>query len=164
MKRNFPYQSVITLAVLLLMSISACSVEIDDTDGSYAPKSQKDDTLTVVSTFLHENGLPLTDSTVQITSQNDQNIYFLDADGSVQVSEVPRESNLTFTLLDEEESQLGSLSLQFVKGMITDASTGSENRGRVTVKYDVAEVSLIFTLMENGGMQCALDLPELLDA
>ncbi len=159
MKRNLIYCTLIPLILLILMGISACSAEINSADDAQSVS----ETLTIVSTFFQENGRPLGENTVQISNKNNQNTYLLSEDGALRVANVPRESDLTFTLLDENERRLGSLSLQFVTGAITDASTGSENRGRVTVKNDVEEVNLIFTLMENGGMQCALDLTEYLE-
>lgn len=118
-------------------------------------------TLAVTAAFAQEDRTPLSGNTVRLSHSEDSADYQLDAEGTQRASGLPRSGEMQLTLLDQRQDVQGAMTLSFDQGAVTDAATGQDGVGHITVRNSADEVSLVFTLEENGTLQCALWLPAL---
>lgn len=118
------------------------------------------DGVSVEASFRQEDGGPLGESTVRVSSGENSADYPLDARGSLTVSGLPRSGTLTLTVLDGQEQVRGATNLIFSEGAVIDASTDGKGDGHITLKQDTREIALAFLLKNDGTILCALRLEQ----
>lgn len=136
------------LFMLSLLCFAGCSRTVEQPDS-----------LAVTAAFVREDRSPLSGNTVRLSLGEDGSEYQLDAEGTLRASGLPRNGELLLTLLDQRQDVQGAMTLSFNQGAVTDAATDEDGVGHITVRSGADEVSLVFTLAENGTLLCALWLP-----
>lgn len=117
---------------------------------------EQPETLTVTAAFEREDRSPLSGNTVRLSHGEDSSDYQLDAEGTLRASGLPRSGEMQLTLLNQRQDVQGAMTLSFDQGAVMDAATDQDGVGHITVRNGADEVSLVFTLAENGTLQCAL--------
>lgn len=127
--------------------------------GSAPPEAeQPENGVSMEASFRREDGGPLDESTVRVSTEEDSADYPLDGSGALAVSGLPRSGTLTLTVLDGEERVWGATTLTFSEGAVIDASTDGSGDGHITLKRDTREIALVFLLKDDGTILCALRL------
>lgn len=121
---------------------------------------EQQDTLAVTAAFAREDSAPLSGHTVRLSQGEDSEDYQLDSEGTLRASGLPRSGEMRLTLLDQRQEVQGAMTLSFDQGAVTDAATGQDGVGHITVRNDADEVSLVFTLEDNGALACSLRLQQ----
>ena len=146
----------VLLFVGVLVVLSIC-VRIND---EVPPDTESlEGGVSIQASFRREDGGPLDESTVRVSTEEDSADYPLDG-GALAVSGLPRSGTLTLTVLDGQERVRGVTNLTFSEGAVIDASTDSGGDGHITLKQDTKEIALVFLLQEDGTILCALRLDQ----
>ncbi len=116
--------------------------------------------VTVAASFRQEDGTALRDSTIRISSGEQDEERTLDEDGETRVSGLARDGSFALTVFDQQEQPRGAMSLTFTEGAVIDATTDESGNGCVTLKRDTEEIALTFLLKSDGTLQCVLRLDE----
>ena len=152
-------------ALLLFLLLPGCA-------GMGASPSGKEgeDALSVAALFQTEGGDALSGSAACFSVEANNNYVQVDNDGTASVTGLPRSGELLLTLFDQQQKIQGAMTLSFGQGAVTDAMTGADGVGHITVRKDASKVALVFILTEDGALRCALwlggtvpsraDLPE----
>lgn len=140
-------------ALVLLLLLSGCG-----TPGALSPEPAEEDSLSLSALFRTETGAPLEGCAAQFSAGETGGRCPLDDRGEVTISGLPRSGELHLTLLDRQESVQGAMVLAFSEGAVTDAATGEDGVGHITVRRDTREVALTFLLAEDGALRCVLRL------
>lgn len=112
------------------------------------------------ASFRGEDGEPLGESTVRVSTQEQSADYPLSGSGELVVADLSRNGKLTLTVLDRREQVRGSMDLTFSEGAVIDAVTDGGGAGHITLKRDTEEIALAFLLKEDGAMVCTLRLDQ----
>lgn len=146
MKKN--YISALLFMISLLF-FAGCSRTVEQPD-----------TLAVTAAFAREDSAPLSGHTVRLSQGEDSEDYQLDSEGTLRASGLSRSGEMRLTLLDQRQKVQGAMTLSFDQGAVTDAATGQDGVGHITVRNDTDEVSLVFTLADSGALACSLRLKQ----
>jgi len=114
--------------------------------------------ITISAAFKREDGTVLAGGTIRFSDNEDSADYLLDENGELKLSGLPREGELTVTVLDQQAQPQQTLTLTFSKGSVIDVVSDEDGTGHVTLKENTEEVTLDFTLCEDGSLQCGLQL------
>ena len=181
---NLPLLSLILLT--LILGMSGCGEKSDDTVSARpssqaspspsstptqtaepspeaSPPASEAATLSLALTFQNADGSPLAEDTVQVALGGQSADYPTDSDGALRISGLPKEGTVKFTLKDEDEGQLGEISLEFAVGAVTDAASDGDGAGRVTVQESDSEAALDLTLQADGTFRCELHIADVSD-
>lgn len=120
------------------------------------PEGADDDGLSVAALFRTESGDALHGSTACFSTEAEDGCCQVGGDGTASVSGLPRRGELLLTVFDRQREVQGAMTLSFDEGAVTDAMTGEDGVGHVTVRRDAREVALLFILAEDGGLRCTL--------
>lgn len=121
-----------------------------------APAGKADEAeLSVAARFQTESGDALQGAAC-FSTETDSRCCRMDSDGTVSVSGLPRDEKLLLTVFGRQQEVQGAMTLLFDRGAVTDAMTGEDGVGHITVRHDAGEVALIFILEEGGALRCAL--------
>lgn len=153
--RRKRYLFVSFLFIFLLLFSGGCSRTVEQTDGSGDAGG-----LTVSAAFEREDGTSLSDCTVRFSDGENSADYQPAEDGTLAVSGLPGEGELTVTALDGREEPLGTVTLRFSRGAVIDAVTDENAVAHVTLKEDTREIALRFTLYDDNTLGCELQLSE----
>lgn len=154
MKRK-SYLFVSFLFTFLLLFLGGCSRTVEQTDSSADASG-----LTMKASFEREDGTPLSDCTVRFSDGENSADYPLDRDGTLTVSSLPREGELTVTVLEGREEPQGTVTLSPSRGAVIDAVTDENSVAHITLKEDTREIALRFTLYDDNTLECELRLSE----
>lgn len=154
MKRK-RYLFVSFLFTLLLLFFGGCSRTVEQTDSSTDASG-----LTMRASFAREDGTPLSGCTVRFSDGEHSADYPLDQDGALTVSGLPRERELTVTVLEGQEEPQGTVTLSPSQGAVIDAVTDENSVAHITLKADTREITLRFTLYHDNTLECELRLSE----
>lgn len=138
-------------ALLLLLLLSGCAGV-----GAAPPERTEEDALSIAALFQTEDGDTLNGSAVYFTTEADSEHCQVDSEGVASVSGLPRSGELLLTLFDPQQEVQGAMTLSLDQGSVTDATTGENGVGHITVRNDTSEVALIFILTKDGTLQCTL--------
>lgn len=141
------------LFIFLPLFFGGCSRTVEQTADS-------GDGLTIKADFERENGTPLSDCILRFSDGENSADYRADQNGTLAVSGLPREGELTAAVLDSREEPQGSVTLSFSQGAVIDAVTDENAVAHVTLKRDTREIALRFTLGDDGTLNCRLQLSE----
>ena len=144
------FQKIGALLLLLLLLFGCADM------GAAPPAEADEEELSVAALFQTENGDTLHGSAVCFSTGTDSGYCQVDNDGTASVSGLPRSGELLLTLFDPQQEVQGAMTLFFDEGAVTDAMTGEDGVGHVTVRRDAREVALLFILTEDGGLRCTL--------
>lgn len=139
-------------AVLLL---SGCAGTVREEP---ADTSAKD--VAIAASFSREDGIALCDSTVRFSYGESLTDYPLDDNGELRASGLPRDGDLSLTVLDQQEQARGGMTLSLSEGAVIDATTDAGGVGHITLRKDTDEVKLLFVLKNDGSLLCSLQLTE----
>lgn len=139
--------------LLILLVTSGCAAQ-----GAFSQEADGG-ALSISALFQAENGDKLEKGTAQFSAGETSASCPLDGSGAVSVSGLPRSGELLLTLFDRQQEVLGAMELSFGRGAVTDATTGEDGVGHITVRSGTDEVALIFVLSEDGALRCTLWLP-----
>lgn len=128
--------------------------------GTAPPGEAAEGGLSVAALFQTESGDALRGSAACFSTGEDGGYCQVDSDGTASVSGLPRRGELLLTVFDRQREVQGAMTLSFDEGAVTDAMTGEDGVGHVTVRRDTREVALLFILAEDGGLRCTLWLAE----
>lgn len=141
--------------IFLLLFPGGCSRTVEQTDTSADTGG-----LTMKASFGREDGTSLSDCTVRFSDGENSADYQSDQNGTLTVSGLPGEGELTVSVLDGQEEPRGTVTLSFSQGAVIDAVTDEDAVGHITLKEDTREIALTFTLCDDGALQCELRLSE----
>lgn len=143
------------LFIAFILFLGGCSHTVEQTAGSTDASG-----LTMKAAFEEEDGTPLSDGTVRLSDRENSMDYPLDQNGTLTVSGLPGEGDLTVTVPDGREEPRGTVTLSFSRGAVIDAVTDENAVAHITLKEDTREIALCFTLRDDGTLECALRLSE----
>lgn len=112
----------------------------------------------IAASFSQEDGIALCGSTVRFSFGENCTDHFLDDNGELRISGLPRAGDLLLTILDQQEQVQGGMTLSLSEGAVIDATTDERGIGHVTLRGDTEEVTLIFVLKNDGSLLCSLRL------
>lgn len=110
--------------------------------------------------FEEEDGTPLSNCTVRLSDGENSADYRSDENGTLTVSGLPTEGELTASVLAGQEEPQGTVTLSFSRGAVIDAVTDENSVAHVTLKEDTREIALRFTLYDDSTLGCELRLFE----
>jgi len=122
------------------------------------PAEADNTALTITAVFQREDGTALSNETVRFSDQENSADYALDERGELVLSGLPREGELTVTVLDGQAQPQETITLSFSQGSVIDVVSDGGGTGHVTLKEDTEEVALSFTLCEDNSIRCDLQL------
>jgi len=137
--------------VLMPLIFYGCSNGTDDMRPSA-------DEVALSASFQQEDGTGLCGSTVRFSFGGKLEDYFLDDNGEVSVSGLPRSGELSLAVLDRQEQVQGGMMLSLSEGAVIDATTDDGGVGHITLRKDTDEVKLLFVLKDDGSLLCSLRL------
>lgn len=146
---------VVILFIFCLLFSEGCSRTVEQPAGS---GEQRD--LTITAVFEQENGTPLSERTIRFSDGENSVDCHSDQDGSLTISGLPSEGELSVAVLDGQGASQGTLTLSFSRGAVIDAVTDEDCVGHITLKEDTREITLNFTLRDSGSLECQLRLSE----
>ncbi len=149
--RNVFFLWIASLALIL----SGCSAETNE-DGS--TKDADSTAITIAASFRREDGTALAGGAIRLSDDEDSADYLLDENGELELSGIPREGELTVTVLDRQAQPQETIALSFSQGSVIDVVSDGDGTGHVTLKEDTEEVALNFTLREDNSIRCELRL------
>ena len=138
-------------ALLALLLLPGCAGM-----GAEPPGEADEDGLSVAALFQTESGDALHGSAACFSAEVDGSCCQVGSDGTASVSGLPRRGKLLLTLFDRQREVQGTMTLSFDEGAVTDAMTGEDGVGHITVRRDTREVALLFILTEDGRLRCTL--------
>lgn len=136
-------------ALLALLFLSGCAGT-----GAVPPERTEEDALSVSALFQAEDREMLRGSVARFSVQ--ETSYPLDSGGEIRASGLPRSGELLLTLFDQRQEVQGAMTLSFSQGAVSDATTGEDGVGHITVRTDADEVALLFDVTESGALTCTL--------
>ena len=137
------------LALLLLFTGCAPTGAVPD-------GAEGQDELSIAALFQTEAGDALYGSTACFSTEDSSNSCQVGRSGTASASGLPRNGELLLTLFDQQQEVQGAITLSLSKGSVTDAMTGEDGVGYVTVRDGTSQVALIFVLTEDGALRCTL--------
>lgn len=142
---------LVPLLLLLMMTAPLLS-------GGTAPAETAEGDLAIAAQFQTESGDAFRGGAARFSAGTAEACCQVGRDGTASVSGLPRSGELRLILFDQQKEVRGSMTLSLGRGAVTDAMTGEDGVGHITVREDAREVALRFILQEDGGMRCALYL------
>lgn len=129
--------------------------------GGEAPAAEPPERgVSIAASFRREDGGPLRESTVRLSTEDGSADYPLDGGGSLAVSGLSRSGKLTLTVLDSQDRIQGTVDLTFSEGAVIDAAMDGSGAGHIMLKRDTGEITLAFLLKNDGSILCALRLDQ----
>lgn len=141
--------------IFLLLFLGGCSHTVEQTAGSRNKSG-----LTMKAAFETEDGKPLSGCTVRFSDGENSADYQSDENGTLTVSGLPGDGELTVTVLDGREEPQGTVTLSFSQGAVIDAVTDENAVAHITLKEDIQEIALRFTRYDDDTLGCELRLSE----
>lgn len=138
-----------------MLFFGGCSRTVEQTAGSADTGG-----LTMKAAFEEEDGTPLSNCTVRLSDGENSADYRSDENGTLTVSGLPTEGELTASVLAGQEEPQGTVTLSFSRGAVIDAVTDENSVAHVTLKEDTREIALRFTLYDDSTLGCELRLFE----
>ncbi len=142
-------------AAAFTLLLCGCSTAAEE---EAQPEGTDDTTITITAAFQHEDGTVLSNETIRFSAQENSADYLLDEKGELKLSGLPREGELTVTVLDQQAQPQETIALSFSQGSVIDVVSDGDGTGHVTLKEDTEEVALSFTLCEDNSIRCDLQL------
>jgi len=139
----------------LVLILCGCSAE---TNEDVSSEDEANHGVAITAAFKHEDGTAFANGTIRFSDSENSADYQLDETGELKISGLPREGELTVTVLDQQAQPQQTLTLTFSKGSVIDVVSDEGGTGHVTLKENTEEVALDFTLCEDGSLQCGLQL------
>lgn len=144
-------------AAALTLTLCGCS---SGTEGGSQSTETHQTSLTITATFQREDGTALANDTIRFSDSGNSADYALNETGMLVLSGLPREGDLTVTVLDQQAQAQGAIALSFSQGSVIDVVTNEDGTGRITLKEDTEDLALNFTLCDDSSIQCALQLAQ----
>lgn len=116
--------------------------------------------VTITAAFQHEDGTALAGGAIRFSDKENSADYALDENGTLVLSGLPMEGELTVTVLDQQAQAQAEITLSFSQGSVIDVVTGEDGIGHVTLKEDTEELALNFILYDDNSMRCSLRLAQ----
>ncbi len=139
----------------LVLILFGCSAGTNE-DGSAEDAGST--AITIAAAFKREDGTALANGTIRFSDNEDSADYLLDENGELKLSGLPREGELTVTVLDQQAQPQETIALSFSQGSVIDVVSDGDGTGHVTLKEDTEEIALSFTLCGDNSIQCELQL------
>ncbi len=139
----------------LVLILFGCSAETSE-DGS--AEDADSTAVTIAATFKREDGTALAGGAIRFSDNENSADYQLDENGELKLSGLPREGELTVTVLDQQAQPQETIALSFSKGSVIDVVSDGDGTGHVTIKEDTEEIALRFTVCEGDSIRCDLQL------
>lgn len=156
---------LVPLFTLLSLCLGACSGTVDEGSlsstrptGAQGAAANLGGELAMDAAFYREDGAALSGGILRLSMGEAHVDSFLNEKGQLRMEGLPREGELSLTLLDDGEQAMGSVTLLLTAGVVIDASMDRDGRGHIILKEDTENIALDFTLREDGSLQCALRL------
>jgi len=144
-------------AAVFVLFLCGCSAAAEDEP---QPAEADSTAITITAAFKREDGTVLSNETVRFSDQENSMDYALDERGELVISGLPREGELTVTVLDRQTQPQGAITLSFSQGSVIDVVTDGDGAGQITLREDTEKMALDFTLCSDGSIRCALQLSE----
>ena len=150
-------QIYVLLFIILLLFFAAYIHTVED--DTLSQGDVKDD-LTLMAEFSREDGITLGNNTVRLSSGESGTDYPLDGNGKLQITGLPRNGDLLLTVLDPQGQAVGRITLSISEGAVIDATTSEDGTGHITLRRDTDIISISFSLLDDGSLQCSLWLTQ----
>lgn len=145
----------VSLFIILLLFFAAYIYTVEDG----AAEDAKSD-LTLVAGFSRADGITLCGNTVRLSSGEGGTDYPLDRSGKLQITGLPRNGALFLTVLDPQGQAVGRMTIFISEGAVIDATTSEDGTGHITLRRDTDIITLSFSLLDDGSLQCGLWLTQ----
>ena len=149
-------KKIFHLLAALLLILCGCAGTVKETPSAIG----KEDGITIYCTFAAQDGTALSNGTVRFSTDKDHIDYPLDQKGALTLSGLPRETSLTVAVLDDQGKEQGTMGLILSQGSVIDVAKDGEGDSHVCLREDTKEVSLTFTIHDDGALDCTLYLEE----
>ena len=143
--------------VSFVLILCGCSTETNEDTSSAKVNAS---TITITAAFKQEDGIALANDTIRFSDNENSMDYQLDEKGKLNISGLPREGELSVTVLDKQTQPQGTITLSFTQGSVVDVATSENSIGHITLKEDTEELALDFVLCDDNSIQCSLQLAQ----
>ncbi len=140
-----------------MLLLCGCSAETNE-DVSASENAEVNHGIAITAAFKYEDGTALASGSIRFSDSENSADYQLDEKGELKISGLPREGELTVTVLDQQAQPQETITLTLSQGSIIDVVSDGNGTGHVTLKENTEEVALDFTLCDDGSLQCGLQL------